>query len=106
MVKVHFIPFVHADRMAGRGRGRGIAAFTFNIEALGLSRGTLPEATLGPRPLFPVWAACFPFSDFVFCRCKVCSTIMFIILYLGVSLPAFQLHDSIYKIHIELLAYM
>ncbi|XP_048839152.1 DNA-directed RNA polymerase III subunit RPC7 isoform X2 [Brienomyrus brachyistius] len=39
--------------MAGRGRGRGIAAFTFNIEALGLSRGALPEATLGPSPLFP-----------------------------------------------------
>ncbi|XP_023674042.1 DNA-directed RNA polymerase III subunit RPC7 [Paramormyrops kingsleyae] len=43
----------HWGRMAGRGRGRGIAAFTFNIEALGLSRGALPETALGPIPLFP-----------------------------------------------------
>ncbi|KAL4623229.1 DNA-directed RNA polymerase III subunit RPC7 isoform X1 [Arapaima gigas] len=42
-----------ARRMAGKGRGRGIAAFTFNIEALGLSRGTLPDAAFGPKPLFP-----------------------------------------------------
>uniref|UniRef100_A0A8C9S7V8 Uncharacterized protein n=1 Tax=Scleropages formosus TaxID=113540 RepID=A0A8C9S7V8_SCLFO len=39
--------------MAAKGRGRGIAAFTFNIEALGISRASLPEATLGPKPLFP-----------------------------------------------------
>ncbi|XP_066567963.1 DNA-directed RNA polymerase III subunit RPC7 isoform X2 [Amia ocellicauda] len=40
--------------MSGRGRGRGIASFTFNIEALGLTRGeALPEATLKPRPIFP-----------------------------------------------------
>ncbi|CAL8346879.1 unnamed protein product [Lota lota] len=35
------------------GRGRGVAAFTFNVEALGLSRGCMPEATVGPKPLFP-----------------------------------------------------
>ncbi|XP_041856166.1 DNA-directed RNA polymerase III subunit RPC7 [Melanotaenia boesemani] len=35
------------------GRGRGIAAFTFNIEALGIGRGSMPEARVGPSPLFP-----------------------------------------------------
>ncbi|XP_026067278.1 DNA-directed RNA polymerase III subunit RPC7-like [Carassius auratus] len=35
------------------GKGRGIAAFTFNIEALGLSRGSMPETQRGPTPLFP-----------------------------------------------------
>ncbi|KAJ0067424.1 hypothetical protein NL108_007881 [Boleophthalmus pectinirostris] len=35
------------------GRGRGVAAFTFNIEALGISRGSMPETRVGPSPLFP-----------------------------------------------------
>ncbi|KAI7790668.1 DNA-directed RNA polymerase III subunit RPC7 isoform X1 [Triplophysa rosa] len=35
------------------GKGRGIAAFTFNIEALGITRGSMPEAQRGPTPLFP-----------------------------------------------------
>ncbi|XP_029916762.1 DNA-directed RNA polymerase III subunit RPC7 [Myripristis murdjan] len=35
------------------GKGRGIAAFTFNIEALGIGRGCMPEARVGPNPLFP-----------------------------------------------------
>ncbi|XP_072289258.1 DNA-directed RNA polymerase III subunit RPC7 [Eucyclogobius newberryi] len=35
------------------GKGRGVAAFTFNIEALGISRGSMPEARVGPSPLFP-----------------------------------------------------
>uniref|UniRef100_A0A673CRA1 Uncharacterized protein n=1 Tax=Sphaeramia orbicularis TaxID=375764 RepID=A0A673CRA1_9TELE len=35
------------------GRGRGVAAFTFNIEALGIGRGSMPEARVGPSPLFP-----------------------------------------------------
>ncbi|KAK3514559.1 hypothetical protein QTP70_021611 [Hemibagrus guttatus] len=35
------------------GKGRGIAAFTFNIEALGLTRGSMPETQRGPQPLFP-----------------------------------------------------
>ncbi|MBN3320368.1 RPC7 polymerase, partial [Atractosteus spatula] len=40
--------------MAGRGRGRGLAALTFNIEALGLTRGeALPETSFRPKPLFP-----------------------------------------------------
>ncbi|XP_017551075.1 DNA-directed RNA polymerase III subunit RPC7 isoform X2 [Pygocentrus nattereri] len=40
--------------MAGRGgKGRGIAAFTFNIEALGLSRASMPETQRGPQPMFP-----------------------------------------------------
>ncbi|KAK2902247.1 DNA-directed RNA polymerase III subunit RPC7 [Channa argus] len=34
-------------------RGRGIAAFTFNVEALGIGRGSMPEARVGPSPLFP-----------------------------------------------------
>ncbi|KAG7268307.1 hypothetical protein CRUP_038322 [Coryphaenoides rupestris] len=35
------------------GRGRGVAAFSFNVEALGISRGSMPEARVGPNPLFP-----------------------------------------------------
>ncbi|XP_026199381.1 DNA-directed RNA polymerase III subunit RPC7 [Anabas testudineus] len=35
------------------GKGRGIAAFTFSIEALGIGRGSMPEARVGPTPLFP-----------------------------------------------------
>lgn len=35
------------------GKGRGIAAFTFNIESLGITRGSMPEAQRGPTPLFP-----------------------------------------------------
>ncbi|XP_040898953.1 DNA-directed RNA polymerase III subunit RPC7 [Toxotes jaculatrix] len=36
--------------MAGRGRG---SSFTFNIEALGIAKGSMPEARVGPSPLFP-----------------------------------------------------
>uniref|UniRef100_A0A3Q3VVV9 DNA-directed RNA polymerase III subunit n=1 Tax=Mola mola TaxID=94237 RepID=A0A3Q3VVV9_MOLML len=36
------------------GKGRGVAAFTFNIEALGIGRGSMPEARVGPSPLFPI----------------------------------------------------
>lgn len=36
------------------GKGRGVAAFSFNIEALGIGRGSMPEARMGPSPLFPV----------------------------------------------------
>ncbi|XP_067425359.1 DNA-directed RNA polymerase III subunit RPC7 isoform X4 [Emydura macquarii macquarii] len=40
--------------MAGSGKGRGRAAFTFNIEAIGFAKGeTLPEAVFKPTPLFP-----------------------------------------------------
>ncbi|XP_058230905.1 DNA-directed RNA polymerase III subunit RPC7 [Hemibagrus wyckioides] len=35
------------------GKGRGIAAFTFNIEVLGLTRGSMPESQRGPQALFP-----------------------------------------------------
>ncbi|KAM9810702.1 DNA-directed RNA polymerase III subunit RPC7 [Neosynchiropus ocellatus] len=35
------------------GKGRGVAAFTFNIEALGIGRGSMPEARVQPNPLFP-----------------------------------------------------
>ncbi|XP_040012214.1 DNA-directed RNA polymerase III subunit RPC7 [Xiphias gladius] len=35
------------------GKGRGVAAFTFNIEALGIGRGSMPEARVGPSPMFP-----------------------------------------------------
>ncbi|KAH0505685.1 DNA-directed RNA polymerase III subunit RPC7 [Microtus ochrogaster] len=39
--------------MAGN-RGRGRAAYTFNIEAVGFSRGDkLPDVVLKPPPLFP-----------------------------------------------------
>ncbi|KAJ8414915.1 hypothetical protein AAFF_G00024380 [Aldrovandia affinis] len=49
-----YIAFGSKAGMAGRGRGRGVAAFTFNIDALGLTRGSMPETALGPRALFPV----------------------------------------------------
>ncbi|NXA49547.1 RPC7 polymerase, partial [Nothocercus julius] len=40
--------------MAGSGRGRGRAAFTFNIEAIGFAKGaSLPEVACKPPPLFP-----------------------------------------------------
>uniref|UniRef100_A0A8C3CT07 Uncharacterized protein n=1 Tax=Cairina moschata TaxID=8855 RepID=A0A8C3CT07_CAIMO len=40
--------------MAGSGRGRGRAAFTFNIEAIGFSKGaSLPDAVCKPPPPFP-----------------------------------------------------
>uniref|UniRef100_A0A096MDU3 Polymerase (RNA) III (DNA directed) polypeptide G n=1 Tax=Poecilia formosa TaxID=48698 RepID=A0A096MDU3_POEFO len=35
------------------GKGRGVGAFTFNIEALGIGRGSMPEARVGPSPLYP-----------------------------------------------------
>ncbi|KAF7663533.1 hypothetical protein LDENG_00207560 [Lucifuga dentata] len=35
------------------GRGRGVASFTFSVEALGIGRGSMPEARVGPSPLFP-----------------------------------------------------
>uniref|UniRef100_A0A8C7IT68 Polymerase (RNA) III (DNA directed) polypeptide G n=1 Tax=Oncorhynchus kisutch TaxID=8019 RepID=A0A8C7IT68_ONCKI len=38
--------------MAG-GKGRGIAAFSFNIESLGLSRGNMPQTREGPNKLYP-----------------------------------------------------
>ncbi|NXW64338.1 RPC7 polymerase, partial [Eurystomus gularis] len=41
--------------MAGLGRGRGHAPFTFNIEAIGFARGAaLPDDTREPPPTFPV----------------------------------------------------
>uniref|UniRef100_A0A8V0YHH0 RNA polymerase III subunit G n=1 Tax=Gallus gallus TaxID=9031 RepID=A0A8V0YHH0_CHICK len=40
--------------MAGSGRGRGRASFTFNIEAIGFSKGAvLPDVVCKPPPLFP-----------------------------------------------------
>ena len=40
--------------MAGN-KGRGRAAYTFNIEAVGFNRGEkLPDVVLKPPPLFPV----------------------------------------------------
>ncbi|KAG8456391.1 hypothetical protein GDO86_002247 [Hymenochirus boettgeri] len=42
--------------MAGRGRGR--AVFTFDIQAIGFSKGqSLPETQLKPLPVFPVCIA-------------------------------------------------
>ncbi|XP_070819850.1 DNA-directed RNA polymerase III subunit RPC7 isoform X1 [Chaetodon trifascialis] len=35
------------------GKGRGVAAFSFHVEALGIGRGNMPEARVGPSPLFP-----------------------------------------------------
>ncbi|KAF3850711.1 hypothetical protein F7725_012483, partial [Dissostichus mawsoni] len=35
------------------GKGRGVGAFTFNIEALGIGRGSMPDSRVGPMPLFP-----------------------------------------------------
>lgn len=49
-----FGPQVDGEFAAMAGRGRGVAAFTFNIEALGISRGSMPETRVGPNPLFPV----------------------------------------------------
>ncbi|NXT56792.1 RPC7 polymerase, partial [Pluvianellus socialis] len=40
--------------MAGSGRGRGRAAFTFNIEAIGFAKGAaLPDVACQPSPPFP-----------------------------------------------------
>ncbi|NXJ68617.1 RPC7 polymerase, partial [Rostratula benghalensis] len=40
--------------MAGSGRGRGRAVFTFNIEAIGFSKGaSLPDVVCQPPPPFP-----------------------------------------------------
>ncbi|NWU57550.1 RPC7 polymerase, partial [Dromas ardeola] len=40
--------------MAGSGRGRGRAAFTFNIEAIGFAKGAaLPDVACQPPPPFP-----------------------------------------------------
>ncbi|NXO49939.1 RPC7 polymerase, partial [Aramus guarauna] len=40
--------------MAGSGRGRGRAAFTFNIEAIGFTKGAaLPDVACTPPPPFP-----------------------------------------------------
>ncbi|NXY25981.1 RPC7 polymerase, partial [Atrichornis clamosus] len=40
--------------MAGSGRGRGRASFTFNIEAIGFAKGaTLPDVICKPPPPFP-----------------------------------------------------
>ncbi|NXR02619.1 RPC7 polymerase, partial [Sagittarius serpentarius] len=40
--------------MAGSGRGRGRAAFTFDVEALGFAKdAALPDAVCKPPPLFP-----------------------------------------------------
>ncbi|NXS96921.1 RPC7 polymerase, partial [Jacana jacana] len=40
--------------MAGSGRGRGRAAFTFNVEAIGFAKGAaLPDAVCQPPPPFP-----------------------------------------------------
>lgn len=36
------------------GKGRGVASFTFNIDALGIGRGSMPDARVAPSPLFPV----------------------------------------------------
>ncbi|XP_062399244.1 DNA-directed RNA polymerase III subunit RPC7 [Sardina pilchardus] len=39
--------------MAG-GRGRGMAAFSFRVENLGINRGNMPDGRRGPNPLFPM----------------------------------------------------
>ncbi|XP_069736688.1 DNA-directed RNA polymerase III subunit RPC7 isoform X2 [Phaenicophaeus curvirostris] len=40
--------------MAGSGRGRGRASFTFNIEAIGFAKGAiLPDVVCQPPPVFP-----------------------------------------------------
>ncbi|XP_051498527.1 DNA-directed RNA polymerase III subunit RPC7 [Apus apus] len=40
--------------MAGSGRGRGRAAFTFNVEAIGFDKGAaLPDVVCKPPPPFP-----------------------------------------------------
>lgn len=44
--------------MAGSGRGRGRAAFTFDIGAIGFSKGAaLPDVVCQPPPPFPVSTA-------------------------------------------------
>uniref|UniRef100_A0AAY4DS52 Uncharacterized protein n=1 Tax=Denticeps clupeoides TaxID=299321 RepID=A0AAY4DS52_9TELE len=35
------------------GKGRGVSAFTFSVEALGITRGNMPETRRGPGPQFP-----------------------------------------------------
>ncbi|XP_062310589.1 DNA-directed RNA polymerase III subunit RPC7 isoform X1 [Osmerus eperlanus] len=35
------------------GKGRGLAAFSFHVESLGITRGSMPESRVGPNPLFP-----------------------------------------------------
>ncbi|XP_048100310.1 DNA-directed RNA polymerase III subunit RPC7 isoform X2 [Alosa alosa] len=39
--------------MAG-GRGRGMAAFSFRVENLGITRGNMPDGRKGPNPLYPM----------------------------------------------------
>nr|XP_033776045.1 DNA-directed RNA polymerase III subunit RPC7 isoform X2 [Geotrypetes seraphini]XP_033776131.1 DNA-directed RNA polymerase III subunit RPC7 isoform X2 [Geotrypetes seraphini] len=40
--------------MSAKGKGRGRAAFTFDIQAIGFARGdALPESACQPSPLFP-----------------------------------------------------
>ncbi|XP_063051349.1 DNA-directed RNA polymerase III subunit RPC7 [Engraulis encrasicolus] len=39
--------------MAG-GKGRGMAAFSFHVENLGITRANMPDARRGPGQLFPV----------------------------------------------------
>ena len=52
--------------MAGN-KGRGRAAYTFNIEAVGFSRGEkLPDVVLKPPPLFPVSMLTAKFSQDIF----------------------------------------
>lgn len=52
--------------MAGN-KGRGRAAYTFNIEAVGFSRGEkLPDVVLKPPPLFPVSTLTAKFSECLF----------------------------------------
>lgn len=53
--------------MAGN-KGRGRAAYTFNIEAVGFSRGEkLPDVVLKPPPLFPVSVMMAQSSQCSFC---------------------------------------
>jgi hypothetical protein len=52
--------------MAGN-KGRGRAAYTFNIEAVGFSRGEkLPDVVLKPPPLFPVSTLAAAFSQCIY----------------------------------------
>lgn len=58
--------------MAGSGRGRGRAAFTFNIEAVGFTKGAaLPDVVCQPPPPFPVSAESF--LDHTLHSSKACS---------------------------------
>ncbi|XP_012684085.2 DNA-directed RNA polymerase III subunit RPC7 isoform X2 [Clupea harengus] len=36
------------------GRGRGMAAFSFRVENLGITRGNMPDARGGPKALYPI----------------------------------------------------